>query len=188
VLRYGEVRPVYTGIIPGTSDYGAEVAKVRPGSPAAKAGIKPGDIIIDIGGQEVRGPSSYRHIERSMVQGQIMKVTVERRAKGGATDQKIDVPVEELSIDQARAIGRERLGLEVVAKENALVISAVDKGSAAAEVGIRRGDLLLGMGGQRLVNLKQLEALMVQLYDVPAVSVVIGRRGRAYIVTLELTE
>jgi serine protease Do len=186
VLRYGEVRPVFTGITPGNSDYGAAVTKVRGGSPAAKAGIKSGDIIVDIGGQEVRGPASYRHIERSMVPGQVMKLTVERGPSSARS--MVEVPVEELSLDQARAIGRERLGIEVVAKDNALVINAIDKGSAAAQVGIRRGDLLLGMGGQRLSSLKQLEGLMVQLYDLPAVSVVIGRRGRAYIVTLELTE
>lgn len=185
VLRYGGVRPVFTGIVPGNSDYGAIVAKVRPASPAAKAGIKGGDIIVDVGGQEVRGPASYRHIERSMVPGQVMKVTVER---AGAKQVHLDVPVEELSIDQARALGRERLGLEVTARENQLVITGVDKGSAAARVGIRRGDLLVGMGGQRLTGQKQLDALVPQLYDIPAVSVVIGRRGRAYIVTLELTE
>jgi S1-C subfamily serine protease len=188
VLRYGGVRPVFTGIVPGASDYGALVAKVRPNSPAAKAGIKGGDIITDVGGQEVRGPASWRHIERSMVPGQIMKVTVERGAKEGAVSVHVDVPVEELSLDQAKALGRERLGLDVIARDNQLVINTVDKGSTAAQVGIRKGDLLLGMAGQRFTNIKQFDAVVTQLYDVPAVSVGIGRRGRAYIVTLELTE
>jgi S1-C subfamily serine protease len=188
VLRYGGVRPVFTGVVPGASDYGAVVAKVRPNSPAAKAGLKAGDVITDVGGQEVRGPSSWRHIERSMVPGQVMKVTVERKSKDGPISVPVDVPVEELSPDQARAIGRERLGLDVIARDNQLMINAVDKGSAAAQVGIKRGDLLLGMAGQRLSNTKQFEALVAQLYDIPAVSVGIGRRGRAYIVTLELTE
>ncbi len=188
VLRYGEVRPVFSGIVTGPSDYGASVTRVRPASPAAKAGIKNGDVIVDVGGQEVRGPASYRHIERSMVPGQVMKMTVERAAGDGSAQVRLDVPVEELSSQQARAIGRERLGLDVTAHQNTLVIESVSKNSAAARIGIRKGDLLIGMAGQRVTATKQFDTLVASLYDVPAVSVVIGRRGRAYIVTLELND
>ena len=100
--------------------------------------------------------------------------------------QKVVLTVDELSMKQALALGKERLGLEVKVRKGGLSITKVQAGSHAARVGIRRGDQLLAMGGRRLRTLSEFEALVASLHDAPAVTVVIGRRGRAYYVTLEL--
>ncbi|MCU1724876.1 S1C family serine protease [Pseudomonas sp. 5P_5.1_Bac1] len=44
------------------SSAGAWVVSVTPGSPAAKAGLKPMDVILDVSGQEVRGPGDVQAI------------------------------------------------------------------------------------------------------------------------------
>ena len=36
---------------------GAVIRSVRPGSPAAQAGLRPGDVIVGVGGQKVGSPS-----------------------------------------------------------------------------------------------------------------------------------
>ena len=45
-----------------TGSSGAWVVSVAPGSPAAKAGLKPLDVILDVSGQEVRSPQDVQAI------------------------------------------------------------------------------------------------------------------------------
>lgn len=48
---------------------GAWVVSVTPGSPAAKAGLKPMDVILDVSGQEVRGPEDVQSITSRLRSG-----------------------------------------------------------------------------------------------------------------------
>jgi serine protease Do len=184
VIQYGQVRPVYTGVVAGGDERSTVVVGVHPDSPAAKAGLAEGDQILDVGGQEVRGPWSYRHIEKAMVPGQTMHLVVGRRGQRS----RVDLVVAELSMGRARELALERLGVHVKEVEGRLVISQIARGSHAARIGIRRGDLLLGMAGRRLRSEKEFDAILAALYDAAAVTVVIGRQSRAYYVTLELDQ
>lgn len=51
------------------SPAGAWVVSVTPGSPAAKAGLKPMDVILDVSGQEVRGPDDVQSITSRLRSG-----------------------------------------------------------------------------------------------------------------------
>jgi len=51
------------------SPTGAWVVSVTPGSPAAKAGLKPMDVILDVSGQEVRGPEDVQSITSRLRSG-----------------------------------------------------------------------------------------------------------------------
>ncbi len=72
--------PAYLGIetAPTGRNAGVKVMKVFPGSPAAMAGIRTGDIIVTFGGRPVRGPQTFRYLVASHVGGQRVPVTVER--------------------------------------------------------------------------------------------------------------
>jgi serine protease Do len=184
VLQYGEVRPAFTGIVvESDSAKGAKIRDIWDDSPAKKSGLQVGDRIVDVSGQEVRSGRDFMMVERSMVPGQTMRVTVDRGKE------RVSVPVvpRELSFEDASKMGRTRLGLEVsVAKNGYLVIERIAAGSEAARVGIRKGDFLLSIGGRRLASLKDFDTLCAAIRDADAVAVVIGRGGRAYYVTLSL--
>lgn len=60
---------------------GAWVVAVTPGSAAAKAGIKPMDVILDISGQMVAGPDEVVAISGRMRAGYAAKVNVWRARK-----------------------------------------------------------------------------------------------------------
>ena len=183
VLRYGEVRPAFTGIVlDHAAPQVARVGRVIPGSPAEMAGVSTQDEIVDVSGTEVDNARAYRLLERSFVPGQRVRLTAVR----GGKKTRIELIVKELSPEMAKAIGRSRLGISVTEKGGRLVITAVRAGSHAASLGIRKGDLLLSIGGRRLTRQEHLEAIAPALYDAEAVSVIIGRSGRAYYVTLEL--
>ncbi len=183
VLRYGEVRTGFTGLFVVPSERGgAEVAFVVPDSPAASVGLARGDVITDVGGREIKDARTYRHVERAMIPGRRARLTVRR----GAAERSVELTVTELERKTAVSLGRRRLGLDVADKGDHLVVKRVAPRSHAAQVGIQPGDLLLSMGGHRLSGLKEFEALCAAVYDVEAVTVVVGRRGRAYYVHLEL--
>jgi serine protease Do len=183
VLRYGEVRPAFLGlVIDPTFRGGARIAGVDPDSPAKAAGLEAGDIIIDIGGSQISDPRVFAKLQRALVPGQQVKLRYTRRGQ----QFEADVRVKELTLERASAIGRARLGLEVRAQGEGLVISAVRPGSDAARIGMRKGDALLSLAGRRLRTMKDFEAICAALRDAEAVAVIIGRGGRRYYVTLEL--
>jgi serine protease Do len=190
VIRYGEVRPAFSGlIVDGGSSFGAIVRGIHPDSPAADSGIVIGDRIIDVGGQEVKNGRAFHLIERSLVPGQTMRLTAVRKSGRGMEEKvKIDLTVKELSFERAAAIGKKRLGLEIGTGKNGLIIQRVAADTDAARVGIRKGDILLSIGGKRLGAARDFELMCAAIRDADAVAVIIGREGRAYYVTLRLSD
>ena len=73
----------YTGVIP---DYAADVKgllinDVRPGGPAAKAGIKAGDVVVHLDGKDIKNIYDYTGALGSIKIGKPTKVTVMRKGK-----------------------------------------------------------------------------------------------------------
>jgi S1-C subfamily serine protease len=74
---------VYLGTIP---DYTAEVAGVklsgvRGGSPADKAGLKGGDVIVEFGGQKIANIYDYTYALDAARIGQPVEIVVMREGK-----------------------------------------------------------------------------------------------------------
>lgn len=182
VLRYGEVRPVYSGVLLDRR-YRGRGAQVRAAEgPAAQAGLRAGDVIVDVGGAEVDSAASFLSHLSSMVPGQQQQLKVRR----GGRELRLSITLRSLSADRAAQLGAQRLGLEVRAVGGRLRITRVAPRSGAAQLGIRRGDLLLSIGGRRLSSRQDFQRACAAAAEASAVSVVIGRGGRAYYATLEL--
>jgi len=59
---------------------------VRPGSPAEKAGLKRGDVMISFGGAEIANVQDFTFQLRSRKPGDVVKVVVLREGKEVAAD------------------------------------------------------------------------------------------------------
>ena len=185
VLRYGEVRPAYVGLrVRSDSVDGALVKAVDPGGPAEQAGLRPGDRIVDLGGQQVRTGREFIRAEQGLIPGQSVAVTVDRDGRRIA----VELPVAQLDREKAAERGRARLGFSVRARRGRLVITKVDPTSAAAKVGIRAGDLLIAVAGQQIRSPSAFEAFCVAIHNASSVVLRIGRRRAVYRVTLPLDE
>ena len=183
VLQYGEVRPVYLGVdIDPGSQRGAVVRSVSAGSAAESAGLRKGDRIVDLGGQEVTDAAKFGKLVRALVPGQEIELTVQRRDKKA----RLRLTARELTREQASETGRRRLGLKVGLTRGRLVIRHVRRGSAAARVGIRRGDLLYSVAGRPLRSASEFDLMCAAIREAEAVAVIIGRGERRYYVTLQL--
>ncbi len=86
-LRRGERAPAvgYLGVASSDADdggAGAQVREVEPGSPAAAAGLQPGDVIVTVGGQPVNGSGELAAAMRQRRPGDQVEIGYRR---GGET-------------------------------------------------------------------------------------------------------
>jgi S1-C subfamily serine protease len=70
---------------------GVKVAGVTPGSPAEKAGVREGDVLLEVDGKDVPDLRAFSGILRELKPGQTVKVVLDR----GARRQTLDVTVVE---------------------------------------------------------------------------------------------
>ncbi len=149
---------------------GALVSAVEPGSPADKAGIKSGDIIVSVDGKAVDQSVDLPRIVGETKPGTALGLQVWRKG----TTQDIRVTVGDSPADKvAAAAGGEevkpgKLGVSVrplTAEERSargidagLVVERVE--GPAAKAGIRQGDVILAFGAEKVENAEQLKKLV----------------------------
>lgn len=139
---------------------GALINDIIKGSPADKAGIRQGDVITALNGTEVKDPSHLQRLVAETGIGKAVKITVIRDGKTlelGLTLASADsVPKQSREPGGNRQQGGEvdRLGLVVEDSEqdNGVIVVDAARGGAAAEAGIRRGDLIVSINRKRIVT------------------------------------
>src|SRR5215470_668650 len=57
---------------------GVEIKSVTPDSPALKAGLKEGDVVLDFNGQRVEGTEQFQRLVREVPAGRQVRITVWR--------------------------------------------------------------------------------------------------------------
>jgi serine protease Do len=160
------------------SDQGVLVSQVFEGGPADKAGIKTGDVIVELGGKPVKSPSELQNtvawtapgtkVDVVVIRGgarRSLKVTVEKRAsqpemaaaqpgkeEGRADLKDLGIEVSAVTPEAARVFGY-RPGQGVL-------ITGVDSTGLGGMAGLRPGMLILQAGGQKVATVTELrEAL-----------------------------
>lgn len=147
------------------SSKGALVSEVVPDAPAAKAGLKPGDVITGINGQPVTDASNLRLQVSTIPPGTDLNLEVLRDGKtrtitatagerpgsrrgmrfGGESFSQ-DLPADRgvlngVAVDDIDSNTRSRMNLP--GRLQGAVITSVDPESAAARAGLRPGDVIL---------------------------------------------
>lgn len=152
---------------------GALVAEVQPDSPAAKAGVKSGDVILSFNGQAIDSTAQLPAKVATTPVGTQAEITVLREGK----EKKIRVTIEKLKDESASATtpsepSTDSLGLTlqpldaVKLKEleinHGLLVRSVGEG-AAGRAGVRPGDILMELGGVKLESLNDLTQAVKKL-------------------------
>lgn len=81
VVRFGEVRPGWLGIRLDKSDAADDTVEVQgfmDNSPAAKAGIQPGDVILQVGGRKIDSLEDVLNAAFYMTAGEQVPLTISR--------------------------------------------------------------------------------------------------------------
>jgi serine protease Do len=133
---------------------GALVAEVVKGSPAEKAGIEQGDVIMEFNGKEIGDSTELPRIVAATPMGK--EVTVKVTRDGKMMDRQVKVgEIEEKGVEVSRAPAAQKsMGISVqnvtpeiakalgLKKETGVVVARVEPGSPAADAGIQRGDVI----------------------------------------------
>ncbi|MHB1219515.1 MAG: DegQ family serine endoprotease [Alphaproteobacteria bacterium] len=164
---------------------GALVASLNEGSPAKKAGIQPGDIILSFDGKEIKRMRSLPSIVAETPVGKSVPVSVWRKGK----EETMSIVLGELPEDQVAAAapgskekppaepkGVSELGMTMTAltddvrqrfqldKEvNGVLITAVAPNSSAAERGISPGDIILQVQDEKVSTPGQIQAKVAKI-------------------------
>jgi serine protease Do/serine protease DegQ len=137
---------------------GALINGIMKGSPAEKGGIRQGDVVIAFNGTEVKDPSHLQRLVAEAGIGKPVRVTVFRDAK--AVELTIVLmsaeaaPKSPTETDGGRQQGQsDPLGLSIEDVEGeGVVVADLVRGGAAAEVGMKRGDLIVSINRRRVTN------------------------------------
>ncbi|GBD41002.1 Periplasmic serine endoprotease DegP [bacterium HR39] len=152
---------------------GALVSRVEPGSPADRAGVRPGDVIVGLDGQPVEDPRDLAKKVARAGPGHRAEIEVVR--EGGR--RVIQVELAEMPAEMRQAAGPEtgtprgepELGLRVAPLDeelraqfdipdgvSGLVVVEVDADGPAAEKGLQPGDVIAEAGGRPVKDVADL--------------------------------
>ena len=135
---------------------GALVAEVTPASPAAKAGIQPGDVITGLNGKDM---VDVRDVSRSVADlkpGTNANIVLWRDGKEKTIKVAIALFPDKLETasaeDNAPATEEttQSLGLALTQGDDGVVVQSVDPNSEAAEKGIQAGDVIVKISGKEV--------------------------------------
>jgi serine protease Do len=186
-----------------SSERGVFVGKVLEESPAAKSGLKDGDVITEINGQRVEGSVQFRRMIREIPAGRSVQLTVWRDGRTqniSATLGKMqenrkrwmnampqafnfripempevapipDIPSMEWDNGNlSMTPSRPRLGIDAedisgqlgsffgVPEGEGVLVRDVNTGSAAEKAGVKAGDVITSLNGERIHGLAELRS------------------------------
>jgi serine protease Do len=147
---------------------GALVSSVAEGSPAAKAGLKPGDIITEYNGRALTKSDDLPRAVAETPVGKDVALTVIRNGASMALTAKVGELNDATKVKPAKAEGKNGLGLSVepltpalakelgVKAEQGVVIADVAEGSPGANAGLRPRDVIVEIDHHQVTSTEDL--------------------------------
>jgi len=137
---------------------GALVGSVVAGGPAARAGLRPNDVVVAYNGKEVPDAVALRNDVADSPIGQDARITIDREGKRYDLTVRIASPGEELNILSAsakallgagvRALTAKEMEQYGVDKAHGVAVTSVEPGGPLGKSGFETGDVILEVNGQ----------------------------------------
>jgi len=148
---------------------GALVNTISPRSPAARSGLRTGDLIIEVDGQPIDDPNAFDYRFATKPLGGEARVAVMR----GGREVKIGIPLEmapetprEETVIKVRSplLGARVANLSPALAEElrldysteGVVVTDVENGSASQSFGFQRGDIVVSVNSARIATMEDL--------------------------------
>jgi S1-C subfamily serine protease len=181
---------------------GVLINEVRSGGPAEKAGIKTGDVILQLNGKDVNDPNTLRNEIAAAGPGAEVTLNLLRDGK----QQQMKVRLVELTADAARAGGEQgvdtagdsKLGVTVtpitpeIAQQLGLrrgtqgvAVESVEPDGPAARVGIQSGDVIQEVNRQPVRSAADMRSALQKSGDRPPL-LLVNRGGQTQYVPVPL--
>jgi serine protease Do len=176
---------------------GVLVNQVHPRSPAARAGLARGDVILAIDGREVPDARTLDFRLALGSPGETAELRVRRNGNSLTLALPLETPPYRPAPDMARLDGRHPLAGATVANlspglnrelgldlfQDGVIVLEVDRGTPAARLRLRRGDLIRAIAEEPIDDVAELRTLLARRALPWRLEVERGGRGLA--VTIE---
>lgn len=211
LVEHGEVTRGYLGVniqtitpelakaLEVAEQNGALVADVIADSPAQKAGIERGDIIINYNGQEIKDSHDLPVKVAATPVGEEVQLTVLRDGK----EKQLLLSVGELAADDSfhgkpDSASKGKWGLQLhdldenVAKQlrldvqEGVAIVGVEPGSAASEAGLRKGDVIIEVNRHAVDSVSAVKKQLGDAQDKDKLLLLVQRENNKFYVPLEM--
>ncbi len=160
---------------------GSLVRLVMPNSPADKAGVEPGDVILKLNGQAIIDPASLQGVVEQLTVGKSYPLEILREGKKQTLTTTIEAMPKNFTVgenseevDEPSGSKFDKLGLDVrtltkdLAKQlgttatAGVVIAGVEERSVAALSGLKSGDIIEKVGGKAVATVEDYEKAKAQ--------------------------
>jgi serine protease Do len=145
---------------------GALIAGVQGDTPAAKAGLEPGDVITAVNGQKISDPRDLAVQVASVKPGDDAKLQVMHNGESKTVSVTVgEMPNDQVASNDATQDHKARLGvslaelspdlrdqLNLPSGTKGAVVRDVQSGSPADQAGIQPGDVIVGVGTQAVAS------------------------------------
>lgn len=184
---------------------GALVGDVTPQSPASKAGIKKGDVILNYNGKVVDNVGNLRNMVAQTPAGTRVKLRIVRNKK----EMEVEAVIAELpkELPESSMSGREGFEgeegenvlsgitvreltkemareLNLSKRERGVVVIKVESGSSAEESGLKRGDLIKEINHKEVTGLKEYNRIASKIGKDETALLYINREGKKFYLTV----
>lgn len=142
------------------NNYGALVTSVEENSPAAKAGLKRGDLIIEVEGKKISSASELKNTIGSYAPSKTVNLKYLRDKKisslgiklGTSENKTVDGVYEYkgMKLSEISTAERQQLGINM----NGVLVTAVDEKSEAYKIGIRKNDIIIQVENSEISSLE----------------------------------
>ena len=176
-IKGSEMTPDMAKAFNTDAQRGAFVSEVLPKSAAAKAGIKAGDILVSVDGKPVSSFAELRAKGGTTAPGKTLKVGLLRDGK----PQEVSVTLDnsESASTNAETLSPALQGVSLSngalpTGDKGVTVENVDKGSTAAQIGLQKGDVIIGVNRQRVDSITALRKVLEAKPPVMALNIVRG--------------
>ena len=179
---------------------GVLVNEVFEGDPAHKAGIQPGDIILNVDGQPVDTPNTLARVIAGFVPGKKAGVEVMRDGKKKMLTIELVERKDEAVTASIPKQPETFLGLSVqdltpeiaerfkIKDDKGAIVTKVEPGSAAESEGLKEGDLIKEVNREKVNSAVDFKNLMEKTKKTEAVLLRVTRENRAFFIVLKPRE
>ncbi|MCE9673488.1 trypsin-like peptidase domain-containing protein [Myxococcus stipitatus] len=192
LTRFGKVRPAWVGIdaadlpprvarqLGWDRSYGALVTSVEPGSPAAQAGVRRGDVVAELGGSRIQDAEDFDTRVRGYPARSSFSVVLFRDGES----RTLQLTPTEFPSRMVESLAWDRLGLRVKEVKGVLALSGVRPGSVASEVGLEPGDIILRVNNQQVATADAFREALLTARRGRSVLLLVRRGRYGYHITL----
>jgi serine protease DegQ len=193
LLAFGEVRrgtlgvqaqdldPQLAEVLKVDASRGAVVTRVLPESAAARAGLKPGDVITVLDGKAVNGRADLANLEGLLPVGKEVVLRVIREGESILLRATLAAPT--LRRAAGAELDRRLAGARLAdraprnGRGTGVQVAEIEPDSTAQRLGLAEGDVIVGLNRREVANLDALETLLAAAGRQAVLTVQRGQQG-----------